>query len=282
MPKERSEKKKFKRIRLLSSSSGEEENCVQTDPGHKSSDTSPLKVERICNLDNVDVTCDRKEIVVASPKNEYCNDYNNIENVCTDVLTSNSCNSSKTIPVVREFSPGLKLFANIPASIEIQIEQMHYYLRSMLKEKIRQEEDVADFEKLQRKLDLLGKPAKGLEIVQLKKEFKKKAKVLGAKFIRRLKQAMTHFKNKQSFLTVIFVKILKLFSNNNKIPNSELIIKCRIAIQGMLELNCCEQDIFKVYFITMEEMDFISVIKNAWQINNLVSDIAKDEIVLSD
>lgn len=275
MPKKRSEKKKFKR-----SSSDEEENCVKTDPGYKSSDTSPLQIETVCNLDNVEVTCDRKEIVVASPKNEYCND--NIENACTDVLTSNSCNSSKTIPVEHEFGPGLKMLANIPASIEIQIEQMHYYLRSMLKEKKRQEEDVADFEKLQRKLELLGKPTKGLKIVRLKKEFKKKAKVLGAKFIRCLKQAMTHFKNKQSYLTVIFVKILKLFSNNNKIPNSEFIIKCRIAIHGMIELNRCEQDIFKVYFITMEEMDFISVIKNAWQINNLVSDIAKDEIVLSD
>lgn len=279
MPKKRSEKK-FKRIRLLSSSSDEEENGVQTDPGYKSSDTSPLQIERICNLNDVDVTCDRKEIVVASPKNEYCND--NIENACTDVLTSNSCNSSKTITLVHEFGPGLKLLANIPASIEILIEQMHYYLRSMLKEKIRQEEDVADFEKLQRKLELLGKPAKSLKIVRLKKEFKKKAKVLGAKFIRCLKQGMTHFENKQSYLTVIFVKILKLFSNNNKIPNSEFIIKCRTAIHGMLELNCCEQDIFKVYFISMEEMDFISVIKNAWQINNLVNDIAKDVIVLSD
>lgn len=277
MPKNRSEKKKFKRIRLLSFSSDEEENGVQTDPGYKSTDTSPLQIERICDLDNVDVTCDRKDIVVASLKNEYCND--NIENACTDVLTSNS---SKTIPVVHEFGPGLKLLANIPAYIEIQIEQMHYYLRSMLKEKIRQEEDVTDFEKLQRKLELLGKPAKGLEIVRFKKQFKKKAKVLGTKFLRRLKQAMTHFENKQSYLTVIFVRILKLFSNNNKIPSSEFIIKCRIAIHGMLELNCCEQDIFKVYFITMEEMDFISVIKNAWQINNLVSDIAKDEIVLSD
>lgn len=280
MPKKLSEKKKFKRIRLLSSSSDEEENCVQTDPGYKSSDTSPLQVETICNLDNVDVTCDRKEIVVASSKNEYCND--NIENACTDVLTSYSCNSSKQIPEVCEFGPGLKLLANIHASIEIQIEQMHYYLRSMLKEKIRQEKDVADFEKLQRKLELLGMPAKGLEIVRLKKEFKKKAKVLGAKFLRCLKQAMTHFENKQSYLTVIFVKILKLFSNNNKIPNSEFIIKCRIAIHGMIELNRCEQDIFKVYFITMEEMDFIRVIKNAWQTNNLASDIAKDEIVLND
>lgn len=280
MPKKRSEKKKLKRIRLLSSSSDEEENCVQTDPGYKSSDTSPHQIERICNLDNVDVTSDRKEIVVASSKNEYCND--NIVNACTDVLTSNSCNSSKAIPLVREFGPGLKLLANILASIEVQIEQMHYYLRSMLKEKMRQEEDVADFEKLQGKLELLGKPAKGLEIVRLKKEFKKKAKVLGEKFLRCLKQAMTHFENKQSYLTVIFVKILKLFSNNNKIPNSKFIIKCRIAIHGMIELNRCEQDIFKVYFITMEEMDFISVIKNAWQINNLESHIAKDEIVLSD
>lgn len=278
-----SEKKKFKRIRLISSSSVEEESCVHIDPGCKSSETSPLEKERICNnVDNVDVAGDSKEVVVASSKNEYCND--KIENARSDVLfTSNSSNSSKTNPILREFGPGLKMFTNdLTLIIDVQIEQMHYYLRSMLKDKKRQEEDVADFEKLQRKLELLGKPAKALEITQIKKAFKKKAKVLGAKFIRRLKQAMSQLNDQKSYITVIFVKTLKLFSSDNKIPSPKFIIKCRLAIQGMLELNCCKEDLFKFFFITMEDKDFISIIQSAWHINSLVSDIAKYEIDLSD
>lgn len=279
-----SEKKKFKRIRLISSSSVEEESCVHIDPGYKSSETSPHEKEIICNnLDNVDVAGDSKEVVVASSKhNDYCND--KIENARSDVLfTSNSSNSSKTNPIVREFGRGLKMFTNdLTLIIDVQIEQMHYYLRSMLKDKKRQEEDVADFEKLQRKLELLGKPAKGLEITQIKKAFKKKAKVLGAKFIRRLKQAMSQLNDQKSYITVIFVKTLKLFSSDNKIPSPKFIIKCRLAIQGMLELNCCKEDLFKFFFITMEDKDFISIIQSAWHINSLVSDIAKYEIDLSD
>lgn len=276
-----SEKKKFKRIRLISSSSVEEESCVHIDPGYKSSETSPHEKERICNnLDNVDVAGDSKEVVVASSKhNEHCND--KIENARSDVLFTS--NSSKTNPIVREFGRGLKMFTNdLTLIIDVQIEQMHYYLRSMLKDKKRQEEDVADFEKLQRKLELLGKPAKGLEITQIKKAFKKKAKVLGAKFIRRLKQAMSQLNDQKSYITVIFVKTLKLFSSDNKIPSPKFIIKCRLAIQGMLELNCCKEDLFKFFFITMEDKDFISIIQSAWHINSLVSDIEKYEIDLRD
>lgn len=289
MSKKLNEKKKFKRIRLMSSSSDEEESCrVQIDPGCKSSDTSPLQKERevpddsTSNLDNVDVACDHSEIIVASSiKNEYCNGI--VKSSCTDVhITSNNCNRSETDRIIREFGPSLKMFMKVSASIDVQIVEMHYYLRKMLKEKERQEDDVADFKKLQKKLELLGKPAKDLEIKTIKEEFKKKAKVMGAMFIERLKQAMSQFNDRKSYITVIFIKTLSFFSNKNNTPSRNFIIKCRIAIQGMLELNCCKEYLFKFFFIYIGEEDFIRIIRNAWCINSLVSDIAKSEIVLSD
>lgn len=281
MPSKLSEKKKYKRIRLLSSSSDKEESSIQIDPGHESSDTLPIQKRRTCNLDDVVVACDRSEINEASSTDEYCID--KIGNSCTDVLfPSNSSNSSKTNPVVREFGPDVNMFTNVSASIIVQIEKMHYYLRSMLKEKLRQEEDVAEFKTLQIKLGRLGKPMKERTISLIKNEFKEKAKTMGAKFIRCLIQAMSQFNDKKSYLTLIFVKTLKLFSLNNNMPSPKFIIKCRLAIQGMLELNGSRKYLFNFFFIEMEEKDFISIVEKAWSILSLVSDVEKYEIDLSD